>query len=396
MLRIGIIGAGAAGCFCAAELSRRLPRAQITVYEAGTRPLAKVSITGGGRCNFTNSFAFVGDLKEVYPRGDRLMKRALRNFSQEDCREWFLREGVESVVQDDQCVFPMSQDAMQIVRALERAMRKGNVRVLCNRRIGNISELDEDIKVVTTGGGALKLLDGSGIGTTACVPSLFTFKIPVPELTSLMGTTVPEVQLSIPGTGFRSTGILLVTDWGISGPASLRLSSYAARFLAENQYCTSVCINWLSESEQQAREELERLAAENPKKLVSGARPAQLSERCWKHILGRASLREGLRWAEMGSKGLNKLCNSLTTDIYPVRGRAKFKEEFVTCGGVSLDEINLNTLESKKEPGLFFAGEVLDLDAVTGGFNLQAAWSTGYTVAKSIAEKYSEGFRQAI
>lgn len=387
MKKTAIVGAGAAGCFCAIELKRRMPGMQVTVFEAGPRPLAKVAVTGGGRCNFTNSFADIDNLDCAYPRGAQLMKRALKEFSPEDCRAWFKREGVPSVLQDDQCVFPASQDAMQIVRTLEGLMRDLGVQLRCNMKVESVSALKEeyDYVVVTTGGGALSLLDIQDLQIEKPVPSLFTFKIPDEGLRSLMGIVVDEAALSIPGTKFKSHGTLLLTDWGISGPATLKLSSYAARFLAENQYCSEVCINWLGCNPEQAREICQDIIRKNPAKLVSGVHPGRLSDRLWKHILRRAELREDLRCSEMGSKGLNRLANCLTSDAYPIRGRARFKEEFVTCGGVSLKEINLNTLECKRLRGHFLAGEVLDLDAITGGFNLQAAWSTGYLAAKSIA-----------
>lgn len=388
MKKTAIVGAGAAGCFCAIELKRRRPDMQVTVFEAGARPLAKVAVTGGGRCNFTNSFAAIGNLADAYPRGAQLLRRALREFSPEDCRAWFAREGVPSVLQEDQCVFPASQDAMQIVRTLEGLMRKLGVQLHCNTKVESVKKLLEeyDNVVVTTGGGALALLDLQDLQIEKPVPSLFTFKIPDEKLNALMGTVVQNALLSIPGTKFKSAGTLLVTDWGISGPATLKLSSYAARFLAEKQYCTDVCINWLGCTEQQAREKAEAIGRNNPAKLISGAHPDGITDRLWRHLLKRSALREDLRWAEIGTKGLNKLINTLTSDIYPVRGRARFKEEFVTCGGVSLQEINLNTLECKRFPGLYLAGEVLDVDAITGGFNLQAAWSSGFVAAKSIAK----------
>lgn len=385
-----IIGAGAAGCFCAIELKRRRPDMDVTIYEAGAKPLAKVAVTGGGRCNLTNSFARISRLEEAYPRGGQLMKRALRTFSQRDTMEWFEEAGVALLIQEDECVFPVSQDAMQIVRTLERLMRELGVKLVCKKKITSLSELDADCIVVTAGGNskaALQAMLPPDIGITDTVPSLFTFKIADESLRSLMGTVAENVALSLAGTAFRSHGTLLVTDWGVSGPATLKLSSYAARYLADSAYRATMLVNWLDRPESEARQLLDDCISGNGKKFVANAHPEGMTERLWQHLQQRAGLRGDLRWQELGSKGFNKLVSTLTADSYQITGRARFKEEFVTCGGVDLAGIDLNTLESKTHPGLFFAGEVLDIDAVTGGFNLQAAWSTGYVVACTIASE---------
>lgn len=387
-IRIAVIGAGAAGCFCAIELARRVPGACITVHEAGRKPLAKVAVTGGGRCNFTNSFRDVSRLEEVYPRGAQLMKRALHNFNHEDVRAWFEAEGVPSVVQDDQCVFPVSQDAMQIVRTLEGLMRRYGVQVVTESRIGDIREVDADFKVVATGGGALKLLEPlDALEIVKPVPSLFTFRIADAELRSLMGTVVDNAVLSLAGTPFRSCGTLLLTDWGVSGPATLKISSYAARHLAVNGYKGTLLVNWTGMKEPEVRDILSGLASRNPRKQVANTAPDGITSRLWKFLISRAGIPETRVWAETGSKMISKLVSVLTADTYEITDRCHFKEEFVTAGGVSLSSVNINTLESKAYPGLYFAGEVLDVDAVTGGFNLQAAWSMAWTVAMNIAGK---------
>ena len=386
-MKIAIIGGGAAGCFCAIGLKRRLPDAEVTVYEAGPKLLAKVAVTGGGRCNLTNSFRDVRRLGEVYPRGEQLMRRALAAFSHEDTMRWFEAEGVRLTVQEDQCVFPVSQDAMQIVRTLERCLREAGVRVRLNAPVERVGDLDADRVVVTVGGSSREKLERllpAGVEVTPCVPSLFTLKIPDAGLRALMGTVVEQASLALAGTKFRAAGTLLLTDWGVSGPATLRLSSYAARHLAENGYAGTLLVNWLDAPEAAAREWMAAAAAEHPQKQAAGTPPAGLTARLWRHLLGRAGLREDLRWAELGSKGAARLASTLTADAYPVAGRARFKEEFVTCGGVAMSGVNLNTLESKVRPGLYFAGEALDVDAVTGGFNLQAAWSTAALVAAAM------------
>ena len=424
MPSVAIIGAGAAGCFCAAELRRRAPELSVTLFEAATKPLTKVAITGGGRCNLTNSFEGIRSLPEAYPRGERVMRRALQAFSQEDTVEWFQSRGVPLVLQPDHCWFPRSQDAMDIVRCLLRALKGADIRL--NTPVNSIlrytrpsgtrydinaskdlrseatqgvwgirppvsetlSDVDKvecfDFVIVTTGGApkGLPFLEGLGLEMVPPVPSLFTFTIPDPTLRSLMGVVV-EASIGLSGTAFKADGPLLITDWGLSGPATLKLSSYAARHLAECGYKGTVTVNWLKANEVQARERLQETASKAPQKQVSTTH--LLQGRLWNHLLAKTGLRPDIRWAELGSKGLNRLVAVLTADAYPLSGKSRFREEFVTAGGVALSNINLNTLESKQHPGLYFAGEVLDIDAITGGFNLQAAWSTGYVCAQSIA-----------
>lgn len=393
MKRVAIIGAGAAGCFCAVQLRRMAPEVAITLFEAGPKPMAKLSITGGGRCNLTNSFQGIRSLGEAYPRGERVLQRALKAFSEEDTVRWFEAEGIPLVLQPDHCWFPRSQNALDIVRCLERGMRDAELRLRTPvRRIGMadqggylVSGEPFDYVVVTTGGAAkgLPFLEGLGLEMIPPVPSLFTFTVPDPSLRSLMGL-VTEASVGLAGTSFKADGPLLITDWGLSGPATLKLSAHAARYLAECQYKGTVVINWLNANENAVREQLREMAAENPQKLLSSVHPVQ--QRLWEHLLERAGLRKDMRWAELGSKGLNRLTATLTADSYPLSGKSKFREEFVTAGGVALSNVNLSTLESKRHPGLYFAGEVLDIDAITGGFNLQAAWSTGYVCALNIVK----------
>ncbi len=403
MRSVAIIGAGAAGCFCAAQLRSRAPELAITVFEAGPKPLAKVAITGGGRCNLTNSFEGIRSLGEAYPRGERVMKRALKAFSQEDTIRWFAGQGVPCVLQEDHCWFPQSQNALDIVHALQRAMKGADIRLktpvvtIAAPHPVSFSETSTepthiyvngeafDYVVVTTGGApkGMPFLEGLGLEMVPPVPSLFTFTVPDASLRSLMGLVV-EASIGLQGTSYKAQGALLITDWGLSGPATLKLSSYAARYLAEAGYKGTVSINWLCQSENQARELLQKTAAENPQKQVSTTH--LLQSRLWGHLLRKVGLREDIRWAELGSKGLNRLVAVLTADSYPLSGKSNFREEFVTCGGVALSNIDLSTLECKAHPGLYLAGEVLDIDAITGGFNLQAAWSTGYVCAQSIVK----------
>ena len=386
--KVAVIGAGAAGCFCAANLRKMAPELSVTVFEAGLKPMAKLAITGGGRCNITNSFEGIKSLKEAYPRGERVMKRALKEFSVQNTVDWFTEAGVPLTLQEDHCYFPVSQDAMDVVRCLERGMKGAELRL--KSPVNDLKALlnEYDAVVVTTGGApkGLPFLQGLDLETVPPVPSLFTFNIKDKSLTSLMGLVV-DAGVSIPGSGFRAEGPLLITDWGLSGPAVLKLSSYAARFLNQNGYRAPLTVNWLNRPESEAREVLLALGKENPAKMVVSTHI--LPSRLWEHIVLRAGLRKDIRWGEMGTKGMNKLVSTLVSDSYTIEGKSRFRDEFVTCGGVSLEAVELGTLQSKKYPGLYFAGEVLDIDAITGGFNLQAAWSTAYMVAKGLSCKLS-------
>lgn len=364
--------------------------------------MAKLAVTGGGRCNLTNSFASVRKLADAYPRGASLMRKALRAFSQDDTMAWFEREGVRLTVQPDGCVFPESQDAMQIVRTLSRLMSRIGVELHCGKRVCSISpgegsgllvgfgsgeSIPADRVVLCCGGTSRATLEAmlpEGQPVTDTLPSLFTLRLDDAPLRSLMGTVVEHATLRLEGTDIVSEGTLLVTDWGVSGPATLRLSSYAAKELARMQYRGTLLIGWTGLDEAATRELVYSLAASAGRKTLGGARPEGLSDRLWRHILARAGADPGKKWAETGRRQLSEICRVLSRDAYPVCGRARFKEEFVTCGGVSLEGVAPDSLESRTCPGLFFAGEALDIDAVTGGFNLQAAWSTAWAVAEHL------------
>lgn len=414
-MRIAIIGAGAAGCFAAVNLRRMLPHAPITIYESGRRPLAKVAVSGGGRCNLTNSFGNVRSLSATYPRGERLMKRLLREFGHTDACGWFEREGVRLTTQDDGCVFPRSQDAMEIVNTLTRLLRDGDIAVRTAHRVSLIEPVRQDtehgnggggyrirfadgelpearagVVLVTTGGfqkrGSTEMLRALDVDIVEPVPSLFSICLPGDGITSLTGTVTEHAEVGIAGTRLRAEGPLLITHWGMSGPAILKLSSYAARMLHDNGYRAALTVNWLGGAgEAETAGMLAGIASANPQKMVATVCPPGLNARLWAFLLSRCGVDGSLRWSETGRKGINRMVNVLTNSMFQADGRCRFKEEFVTCGGVSLGSINPGTLECRAHKGLFFAGEVLDVDAVTGGFNLQAAWTMGHTAAKSIA-----------
>lgn len=382
-MRTAIIGGGAAGFFCAIQLKSMVPDMRVTIFEQSSRPLRKVEISGGGRCNCTNTFNDITDLAQAYPRGARLLKRLFRQFDNHDAMQWFEDHGVKLTIQEDQCVFPESQDSHTIINCFINQCRTLGIKIQTNHRIEVPEQLlqEYDHVVVTIGGTPSK---------TGCVPSLFTFNINDNNLKRLMGLVVENAIVSIPGTKFKSTGPLLLTHWGVSGPAILKLSSYAARHLAEHAYKENLAISWAGTTDNEiVRQQLEVILRNNSIKTINNIRPFALQARLWDYLLQKSEL-SGKRCGDLGKKNLNRLTELLTNDKYIISGRCHYKDEFVTCGGISLDSVNPQTLEDKKISNLFYAGEVLDIDGITGGFNFQAAWTTAYAVAQGIAKRYSE------
>ncbi|WP_311416632.1 NAD(P)/FAD-dependent oxidoreductase [Hoylesella shahii] len=404
-LHIAVVGGGAAGFFAAIAAKQTNPEARVTIFERGQKVLAKVLITGGGRCNLTNSFAQITDLKQAYPRGDKMMKRLFNVFSHKDTWKWFEQRGVKLVKQDDECVFPVSQSAQSVVDALTHEAHKLGVEVRTGYAVEAVKQMENGelqllFKVqkpvtvqraaITTGGSpranALQYLANLGHNIVQPVPSLFTFNIADTAFKALMGTVVEDVTVSLVGTKHKATGPLLVTHWGASGPAILKLSSYGARYVHDCGYQFPIAVNWIGLTNSAlVAEHLQGIVDSNPRKLLTSVHPFGLPTRMWQYILEKTALGADKRWDELGKKGLNKLVEALTNDQYKVTGKGAFRDEFVTCGGVSLSDINLNTMESKVCKNLYFAGEVLDVDAITGGFNLQAAWTTGYVAGKAMA-----------
>ena len=390
-MKTAIIGGGAAGFFLAVNLKELRPEMEVTIFEKSKRVLAKVEISGGGRCNCTNSFAEVRDLQDVYPRGHRLMKRLMKGFSQEDAYSWFERHGVRLTTQEDQCVFPMSQDSHTIINCFLAEARKHHIEIRTETKIDSLEQLsDYDFIAVTTGGSpkgeGLRWLGDLGHEIAAPVPSLFTFQIADEALHALMGTVVEDVVTMIPGTKLRAEGPLLITHWGMSGPAILKLSSYGARLLAEQQYQAPLAVNWTKRRDTEVLALLDELMIRNPQKQLKTIAPCGLPSRLWVYLVEKClGERSNGRWGSLNKKELNRLANLLSGgDSYQIAGRAAFKDEFVTCGGIALSAVNPSTLESRCVPHLYFAGEVLDIDGITGGFNFQAAWTTAYTVARAI------------
>ena len=393
MSKTAIVGGGAAGFFLAINLKEMVPDMQVTIFERSNKVLAKVEVSGGGRCNCTNSFAEISDLQMAYPRGHRLLKRLFKGFNHEDAYEWFENHGVELVTQDDECVFPKAQDSHAIIDCFLRLAQRYHIIIGKGRRILQLDELEGyDYVAVTTGGSpkgeGLRWLAALGHEIEAPVPSLFTLSINDKQLTALQGLVVDEVTAFIPGTKMKATGPLLLTHWGMSGPAILKLSSYAARWLAEHDYQQPLSIKWTPMTETEVQEQLHHAMVKEPQKQLTTFCPLQLPQRLWTYLLEKSiGERSRIRWSELNKKDINRVVNTLTNDSYQTSGRGTFKDEFVTCGGIALSSVNAQTLESKHVKNLYFAGEVLDIDGITGGFNFQAAWTTAYTVAKAISER---------
>ena len=393
MMRTAIIGGGAAGFFLALNLKEMMPGMDVTIFERSHRVLAKVEVSGGGRCNLTNSFAEVRHLQSVYPRGHRLLKRLFKTFDHQDAYAWFERHGVPLVVQPDECVFPEAQDSHAVIDCFLSLAHRHHIKICTGVKISSLSQLSGfDYIAVTTGGSprgeGLRWLAELGHEIAQPVPSLFTFTIDDPHLTALMGQVVPNVATRIPGTKLTAEGPLLITHWGVSGPAILKLSSYAARLLAEARYQLPLSVNWLRQNEDDVQQMIRQMAQRQPQKQLSTLSPVDIPQRLWIYLLSKSlGARSHIRWSELNQKDINRMVNTLTNDTYQIAGRAAFKDEFVTCGGIALGSVNPTTLESRHVPHLYFAGEVLDIDGITGGFNFQAAWTTAYTVAQAISKK---------
>lgn len=406
--KVAIIGAGAAGCFCAINLKRFLPQSEVALYEANDRALAKVVLTGGGRCNLTNTFNKVPSLSEVYPRGEKLLRNLFCSFNHKDTISWFEKEGVKLYAQEDERVFPCSQDSMEVVNKLLRLVKNEGIELHLSHKVSKITqnengysvsfhtpkdkEVSADYIVVTVGGfpkeEMFSIFSPLNLKIEKPLPSLFTFNIDNPWCEKLMGISVENVSISLAGTKFKSNGSLLFTHWGMSGPAILKLSSYASRFLAENNYKGIISINWYGGTkENEVRERIIDTMEKYSQKLVTNIYPNFLTAKHWQYFLEKSNIPLTQRWGALNKTHINRLVAFLTADQYQIVGKSHFKEEFVTCGGIALSNVNSKTLEAKEHPGLFFAGEILDIDAITGGFNLQAAWTTGFIVAQAIKRK---------
>jgi hypothetical protein len=402
-MKIAIIGGGAAGFFAAIAAKENHPDASVVIFEKSHNILSKVKISGGGRCNLTNSCSNIIDLAAAYPRGGNALKRAFRIFDNMSTMRWFESRGVPLVIQDDHCVFPLSQNSQSIIDCFLAHTTKLGIKIELEAGVKSIKKVSDQLElgfvggkrpsrtfdkvIVATGGtpkrDGLVWLEKLGHKIEEPVPSLFTFKMPDEPVAELMGIVVENSLVSIQGTKLKAAGPLLITHWGMSGPAILTLSALGARLLSEKNYNFNIQVNWTSLRNQEAVvAQLQRIVAKHSKKQLSNHRPYLLPERLWLYLLQKSKLPASKEWSELGKSGMNKLVNILTNDTYAVKGRTRFREEFVTCGGVSLESIDFNTMQSKLCKNLYFAGEVMDIDGITGGYNFQAAWTTAFIAAK--------------
>ncbi len=399
---VAVIGGGAAGFFAALSVKQHHPKSKVTIFEKSQKLLAKVKISGGGRCNVTNGCTSISQLAKAYPRGEKPLKKAFRTFSTQDTMDWFRERKVGLVIQEDGCVFPKTQDSQTIIDCFMREANRLGIQILTGmgvnklqRKSGKmglsfIKDHEEqwfDKVIIATGGSPKKSgliwLADLGHQIEDPVPSLFTFNMPKETITALMGIVVEHALVSIQGTKLKSSGPLLITHWGMSGPAILKLSAFGARILHDRNYTCKAQVNWVNTpNNDEVATEIQHIIGQYPKKILANIRPYFLPERLWHFLIEKSGLSPKKKWEELGKKGINKLVTLLTNDVYEVEGKTTFKEEFVTCGGVSLSSIDFKTMQSKVVPNLYFAGEVMDIDGITGGYNFQSAWTTAFIAGK--------------
>lgn len=401
--RLVVIGGGAAGFFCAVNAARMNPRLKVTIIEKSNKLLSKVKVSGGGRCNTTHACFDIPELVKKYPRGQNFIKKAFHLFNTNDTISWFAERGVELKTEADGRMFPVSNDSQTIINCLLKEADKYNVEIIMQSEVEELRPVADGFELQTTkakiqanyvciatGGypkpAMFNWLRKPGHTIEEPVPSLFTFNIPGNPITELMGVSVERAGVKVAGTKLSEEGPLLITHWGMSGPAVLRLSAWGARLLADMHYHFTLLVNWLPDyKEPDLRNDWQSFRDEYAGQKTGGKNPFGLPNRLWGHLLSCSGIQPDIRWADMPSKGQNKLIKNLTAQEFSVKGKTTFKEEFVTCGGVKLSEIDPHTMQSRIRPGIFFAGEVMDVDGITGGFNFQNAWTSGWIAAKAIS-----------
>ncbi len=401
-MKIAIIGGGAAGFFSALSVKQHFPMHEVIILEKTTKVLAKVKISGGGRCNVTNNQLDSIVLSKHYPRGENYLKKAFDIFNVQDTFNWFEERGVALKVYPDGCVFPLANDSQVIIDCFTREAHRLHVKIEYQAAVQEIQiEKDHfilktrdqsysfDKVIITTGGqpkrNGLEWLEKLGHTLIDPVPSLFTFNMPGNPIATLMGNVVEKAVVRVEGTKLIGRGPLLVTHWGMSGPAILQLSAWGARVLHDKEYQFAILVNWLDEQkEQEVQALISKTIANQGGKMLGNLNPFPLTNRLWHFLVNKCALSLELRWQDLGNKSINKLINTLINDRYEVSGKTTFKEEFVTAGGIALKDIDIRTMESKIVPGLHFAGELIDIDGITGGYNFQAAWTTGFIAGKGV------------
>ena len=401
--RLVVIGGGAAGFFCAVNAARLHPSLEVIILEKTSKLLSKVKVSGGGRCNVTHACFSIPDMIRHYPRGAHFLKKAFHQFFTTHTIEWFRERGVALKTEDDGRMFPVTNSSQTIIDCLLREANLYNVEIRMMADVRSLKyeqnqfhielsgqrQLTAGFVCVASGGypksSQFDWLKALGHTIAEPVPSLFTFNMPGHAITQLMGVSVPEAQVKITGTNLQAKGPLLITHWGMSGPVILRLSAWGARELAMCNWQFAITVNWLPEfNEATLREKFQQLRFDWASQKTGHRNPFGLPNRLWQFLLLQSGIQEEKRWADLPSKEQNKLITNCCAQAFAVQGKTTFKEEFVTAGGIQLAEVDANTMQSKTVPGLFFAGEILDVDGITGGFNFQNAWTTAYIAASAL------------
>ena len=404
-----VIGGGAAGFFCAVNAARMDRSLKVTIIEKSNKLLSKVKVSGGGRCNVTHACFDIAEMSKRYPRGQHFVKKAFHQFFTTDTINWFEERGVKLKTEDDGRMFPVTDSSQSIIECLLKEANKYGVDIFMNKEVKDLSmvngkwsiglsnseKLTANFVCIASGGypksSMFDWLKELGHSIEEPVPSLFTFNLPKHSITKLMGVSVEKAKIKIIGTKLDEEGPLLITHWGLSGPVVLRLSAWGARELKERNWEFGISVNWLPEfNEQSLREKFQGLRNTNASQKVINKNSFGLPSRLWEFFAEQSAIKNEWRWADLPSAEQNKFIKNLSSYECEVKGKTTFKEEFVTAGGIKLNEVDANTMMSKKVTNLFFAGEVLDVDGITGGFNFQHAWTSGFVAAKSIAENKAE------
>jgi len=409
--KLVVVGGGAAGFFCAVNAALQNSDLEVTLIEKSNKLLSKVKVSGGGRCNVTHACYSISEMIKKYPRGEKFLKQAFHHFFTSDTIHWFEERNVKLKTESDGRMFPESNSSETIINCLLQEANKNKVTILMNREIVKVERisieqeknqyqllskdgtiLEADFVCIACGGfhkpEQYKWLSELGHSFENPIPSLFTFNVPKNPISELMGISVENVQVKINGTKFSQSGPILITHWGFSGPAVLKLSAFAAKELFSKNYDFSISINWLTDyHENSLLEKLKLIRHELAPKKIINKNPFNLPQRLWEYHLKQCGINAEIRWADLPSKQQNNLAKQLCAQQFHVKGKTTFKEEFVTAGGIKLNEIDANTMQSKIVPNLFFAGEIIDVDGITGGFNFQHAWTSGWIAARSIATK---------
>ena len=408
-IEVLIVGGGAAGFFAAIACAEADPTARITLFERSSRPLNKVRISGGGRCNVTHDSMDPALLAHHYPRGGRALRGPLSRFGPLETIAWFAAQGVELKTESDGRMFPITDDSETIVSTLGNAAERASVRIRTRAPVTNVERspgtngsrsggfsitlageetVRADRVLLATGSNprAYAWAESLGHAIVPPVPSLFTFEIDDPRLEGLAGISVPDARVQLVGTKHEQRGPLLITHWGLSGPAVLKLSAWAARELFEREYDATILVDWLAHLHpERVAESLAAHKQGEARKLVASSNPFEMPQRLWQSLVKAAAVTDAKRWADLSKRDTRSLVDELSRGRFQIRGKGVFKEEFVTCGGIRLDEVDFRTMESKVCRGLHLAGEILDIDGVTGGFNFQNAWTTGWLAGRAMA-----------